>query len=54
MIDLSISKEEAVALLLLVDREQSIYTKDPTCTPASVVALRSLMAQLETALEAAE
>ena len=51
MIDISLTKEDAIALLLLIDREQSIYTTDPTCTPASVVRLRAILNELDTKLD---
>ena len=47
MIDISLTKEDAIALLLLINREQSIYTTDLTCTPASVVRLRAILNDLD-------
>ena len=53
MINLELSREQAISLLLLIDREQALYATDHTC-PARVVYLREVAAQLDADLDALE
>ena len=53
MINLELSREQAISLLLLIDREQSLYSTDATC-PARVTYLREVLAQLDADLDALE
>lgn len=53
MIYLNLTREQAVALLLLMDREQELYSTDHTC-PARVQYLRQAIATLDAALDAAD
>ena len=49
MINFEVSADQAISLLLLIDREQSAYSTDDTC-PQRVVLLRELAAELDTKL----
>ena len=53
MINLELSREQAISLLLLIDRECADYTSGPAC-PARITFLREVVAQLDTDLDALE
>ena len=53
MINLELTREQAISLLLLVERECADYTTGPA-TPARITFLRELVAQLDTDLDALE
>ena len=45
MINVELTREEAISLLLLIDREQELYSTDHTC-PARVAYLREVWPRL--------
>lgn len=51
MIDLQITKDQAIAFLMMLEREQDGYTYDPVCVPPRIVAIRELMALLDSKLD---
>ena len=51
MIDLSMTKEQAVAVLLLINREQALYSRDPSVVPLRVTYLRDLMETIDQKLD---
>ena len=53
MINLELTREQAISLLLLIDRECADYTTGPA-TPARITYLREVVAQLDTDLDALE
>ena len=53
MINLELTREQAISLLLLIDREQADYTTGAAC-PARIVYLREVLAQLDSDLDALE
>ena len=53
MINLELTQQQAVAVLLLIDREQELYATGDTC-PRRVELLREVMAQLDFALDNAD
>jgi hypothetical protein len=52
MINLELTKEQAVAMLLMLVDEQTGYTEDPVCVPARIVEIRSMIADLDAKLDA--
>ena len=52
MINIELSPEQAIHVLLLIDREQALYATDATC-PARVAQLREVSALLDSALDSA-
>lgn len=50
MINIELSPEQAIHVLLLIDREQALYSTDHTC-PERVAQLREVCALLDTALD---
>lgn len=50
MINIELSPEQAIHVLLLIDREQALYATDATC-PARVAQLREVSALLDSALD---
>ena len=52
MIDLQLTKEQAIAFLMMLEREQTGYTFDPVCVPPRIVAIREMMAVLDGKLDA--
>ena len=53
MINLELTQQQAVAVLLLIDREQTLYAVGDTA-PARVTLLREVLAQLDFALDNAD
>ena len=51
MIDLSLTQEQAVAILLLINREQGIYSQDPAVCPSRVLELRNVMFEIDAKLD---
>ena len=52
MINLELTREQAISLLLLIDREQDVYSTDHTA-PARIVYLREVLDNLDGALDSA-
>ena len=53
MINLELTQQQAVAVLLLIDREQELYAVGDTA-PTRVELLREVLAQLDFALDNAD
>lgn len=51
MINLDLTKEQAIAFLMMLEKEQDGYTYDPVCVPARIVAIRALMVELDGKLD---
>ena len=52
MINLELTKELAVELLMVLYKDQKDVTQDPKCTPAATVRQRELMALIDQKLDA--
>ena len=52
MINLELTKEQAVAMLLMLVSEQNGYTHDPVCVPSRIVEIRAMIADLDAKLDA--
>ena len=52
MINVELTREEAISLLLLIDREQELYSTDHTC-PARIAYLREVCAKIDATLDSA-
>ena len=50
MINVELTREEAISLLLLIDREQELYSTDHTC-PARIAYLREVCAKIDATLD---
>ena len=52
MIKLELTKEEAVAMLLMLVQEQKDYTHDPSCCPPRIINIRNMMTEIDKQLDA--